>query len=56
MMTRQFIGRTVSMMIEADLTKFAICEKYAEVGDGMQSGIIQVHALGLWHKDGAAET
>ena len=43
------------MMIEADLIKFAICEKHAEVGDGMQSSIIQVHALGLWHKDGAAE-
>ena len=43
------------MMIEADLIKFAMCEKYAEVGDGMQSSIIQVHALGLRHKDGAAE-
>ena len=42
-------------MIEADLINLAICEKHAEVGDGMQSSIIQVHALGLRHKDGAAE-
>jgi len=43
------------MMIEADLIGLAICEKHAEVGDGMQSSIIQVHALRLRHKDGATE-
>jgi hypothetical protein len=41
------------MMIEADLIGLAICKKHAEMGDGMQSSIIQVHALRLRHKDGA---
>lgn len=43
------------MMLEADLAEFARGEHSAEVGDGVQSSIIQVHALGLRHKDGAAE-
>ena len=43
------------MMLKADLIEFARGKHSAEVGDGVQSSIVQVHALGLGHKDGAAE-
>ena len=45
----------MSMMGKADLIDIATREKHGEVGGGVQSSIIQVRALGLRHKDGAAE-